>query len=59
MVRLQQQGDQIIPFRGVGRSFYLCFECINNSKATKGLAKRFVQDEEQFVKFLKELIKNG
>jgi len=59
MVRLQQIDSDIITYRGLGRSFYLCKECIDNNKKIKGLTKRFRQDEEQFVKFLKELVKNG
>ncbi len=59
MVRLQQESNQVIKYRGYGRSFYLCHDCINNTKKIKGLTKRFKQNEERFVKFLKELIKNG
>jgi len=59
MVRLQQNDNQIIEYQGQGRSFYLCHGCINTKKKTKGLAKRFKQDEERFTKFLKELIKHG
>jgi len=59
MVRLQQMHGNIIAYKGSGRSFYLCRECIDNNKKIKGLTKRFKQDEEQFVKFLKELVKNG
>ncbi len=59
MARLQQDSNQVIKYPGHGRSFYLCQDCINNTKKIKGLTKRFKQDEERFVKFLKELIKNG
>ena len=59
LVRLQQEGNQVISYQGCGRSFYLCHECISDKKRIKGLTKRFKQDEEQFVKLLKELIKNG
>lgn len=59
MLRLQDSEDGIIAYSGEGRSFYICNECIYNEKKTKGLAKRFKQQEERFVKFLKELIKNG
>jgi len=59
MVRLQHDANQIIAYQGQGRSFYLCHDCINTKKKTKGLAKRFKQDEERFTKFLKELIKYG
>ena len=59
MIRLQHRDSKILAYQGVGRSFYLCHECINNEKKIKGLAKRFKQDYRQFVKFLKELVKNG
>lgn len=59
MVRLQQVDSSITAYSGFGRSFYICSECIDNNKKIKGLAKRFKQDEEQFVKFLKELVKYG
>ncbi|MEA3492407.1 MAG: DUF448 domain-containing protein [Campylobacterota bacterium] len=59
MVRLQQDANIITTYRGYGRSFYLCHDCINNEKKIKGLTKRFKQDRERFVKFLKELVKNG
>ncbi|MEA3454912.1 MAG: DUF448 domain-containing protein [Campylobacterota bacterium] len=59
MIRLQQDTNQINAYQGRGRSFYLCHNCINSKKKTKGLAKRFKQDEERFTKFLKELIKHG
>jgi len=58
MVRLQQVESKIVAYRGFGRSFYVCNECIDNNKI-KSLTKRFKQDRERFVKFLKELVKNG
>ncbi|MBN2824376.1 MAG: DUF448 domain-containing protein [Campylobacterales bacterium] len=59
LIRLQQKQKHIVPFCGVGRSFYLCCSCINDPKKIKGLTKRFAQNEEHFVKFLKEQIENG
>ena len=59
LVRVEQNGSDIVNYSGVGRSFYICYNCINNEKKVKGLAKRFGQDRERFVKFLKELVKNG
>ncbi len=59
LVRLQQSENEILSYQGVGRSFYICHECINNEKKIKGLTKRFKQDKERFIKFLKELVKNG
>ncbi len=59
LVRLQQNENEIVSYQGIGRSFYICHECINNEKKIKGLTKRFKQDKERFIKFLKELVKNG
>ena len=59
LIRLRQEGQNVIAFDGKGRSFYLCDLCAKNEKKIKGLTKRFKQDEERFVKLLKELINNG
>jgi len=59
LIRLKLEGNDVVGFDGKGRSFYLCDSCSKNEKKIKGLVKRFKQDEEQFTKLLKELIKNG
>ena len=59
LIRLRQDGKEVIAFDGIGRSFYLCVECIKNEKKVKGLVKRFKQDLEPFTKLLKELMNNG
>ncbi len=59
LIRLKLEGKDVVAFDGRGRSFYLCDICSKNEKKIKGLTKRFKQDEEYFVKLLKELIKNG
>ena len=59
LIRLKQEEENVIAFDGKGRSFYLCDLCAKNEKKIKGLTKRFKQDEERFVKLLKELINNG
>ena len=62
LIRLQQNNNQIFPYMGKGRSFYLCGICGENEKKIKGLIKRFrlsADDSERFVKYLKELDKNG
>jgi len=59
LIRLKLEGKDIVVFDGKGRSFYLCDTCSRNEKKIKGLTKRFKQDEERFVKLLKELINNG
>jgi len=59
LIRLKLEGKDVVLFDGKGRSFYLCSSCSKNEKKIKGLTKRFKQEEERFVKLLKELIKNG
>ena len=62
LIRLQQNNNNIFPYTGQGRSFYLCNICGTNEKKIKGLTKRFrlsTDDSERFVKYLKELDKNG
>jgi predicted RNA-binding protein YlxR (DUF448 family) len=62
LIRLQQDNNTIFPYTGQGRSFYLCSICSKNEKKIKGLVKRFrlsTDDSERFVKYLKELNKNG
>jgi len=55
LIRLKQEGKDIVAFDGQGRSFYLCPVCAVNEKKIKGLIKRFQQNEERFVTLLKEL----
>ena len=52
LIRLRQDGKEVVAFTGMGRSFYLCVECIQNEKKVKGLVKRFNQDAEQFTGLL-------
>ena len=59
LIRLKLEGTDVVAFNGKGRSFYLCDVCVKNEKKIKGLTKRFKQDEERFVKLLKELMNNG
>ncbi len=59
LIRLKLEGKDVVVFDGKSRSFYLCDSCSKNEKKIKGLTKRFKQDEERFVKLLKELVKNG
>ena len=59
LIRLRQEGKEVLAFDGKGRSFYLCIACVKNEKKVKGLVKRFKQEEERFSKLLKELMNNG
>jgi predicted RNA-binding protein YlxR (DUF448 family) len=55
LIRLKQEDKEFVASDGKGRSFYLCDMCVSNEKKIKGLVKRFKQDEERFIKLLKEL----
>ena len=55
LIRLKLSGKEVVAFDGMGRSFYLCDECVKNDKKVKGLVKRFKQDAEQFTKLLTKL----
>ena len=57
LIRLKQEGNDVIAYNGYGRSFYLCEDCSKNEKKVKGLVKRFRLEEERFVKLLMELTK--
>jgi len=52
LIRLKQDGKEIVAFDGTGRSFYLCKACVIDEKKLKGLAKRFRQDQEQLARLL-------
>ena len=55
LIRLKQEGSEVVASDGKGRSFYLCDICVHNEKKIKGLVKRFKQDEERFTMLLKTL----
>ncbi len=59
LIRLKQDGKEIVVFDGTGRSFYLCRNCVMNEKKCKGLAKRFKQDAEQLARLLEKLVQAG
>jgi predicted RNA-binding protein YlxR (DUF448 family) len=56
LIRLKQDGKEIVAFDGTGRSFYLCQACVKDEKKRKGLAKRFKQDLEQLARLLGTLV---
>jgi predicted RNA-binding protein YlxR (DUF448 family) len=55
LIRLREEAKLVVKYSGIGRSFYLCNSCVQNEKKVKGLVKRFKQDQERFVKLLREL----
>ncbi|HIQ47063.1 MAG TPA: DUF448 domain-containing protein [Sulfurovum sp.] len=55
LIRLKQEGKDVIASDGLGRSFYLCDICSTNEKKIRGLVKRFKQDEAKFTALIKTL----
>ncbi len=55
LIRLKQEGKDVIASDGKGRSFYLCDICSTNEKKIKGLVKRFKQNETQFTALIEKL----
>jgi predicted RNA-binding protein YlxR (DUF448 family) len=39
MLRFQCKNREVIPFLGIGRSFYICKSCINSKKLDKIIQK--------------------
>jgi len=49
----------LIPFSGIGRSFYLCDECLlDYSKVEKALYRN-CKNKDNYIEQLKEIVGNG
>ncbi len=59
LLRLQCEDKKITKYKGFGRSFYICKECLNNKNLAKNLAKICKMDPKLALKMLKEIIDNG
>jgi predicted RNA-binding protein YlxR (DUF448 family) len=55
LIRLQLINGDVVRYRGFGRSFYICQECIVDEKRVKNIIRRFsIKNGESFLKILKE-----
>jgi len=59
LIRIQFDNGRAIPYRGEGRSCYLCHPCSRNAKRIRQITKRFKIGEEEFLKLIKELSTDG
>jgi predicted RNA-binding protein YlxR (DUF448 family) len=59
LIRIQFDGGRVFPYRGMGRSSYLCRTCSQDIKRIRKIAKRFRIEEAEFVKLLKEYNTDG
>ena len=61
LMRFQCENKRIVTHTGVGRSFYICKECINSKHLHKSLnrvcKKNF--NKEEVIRNLKEIAVNG
>lgn len=59
LLRLQCKDKKIITHSGIGRSFYICKECLTQQKIAKKLARICKVDVVSALNMLKEIIDNG
>ncbi len=59
LIRLQLHERHVIPFSGIGRSFYLCPSCAANVKRMRGIAKRLGTEHDALLTILKEFTTHG
>jgi len=61
LYRLQKEESIVIKYRGVGRSFYLCKECLMSKHIEKKIAGRMklnITSVEELIKELSSNVKN-
>ena len=58
LLRLQCYEGELKSFSGVGRSFYLCQECLNDDKKTQKSLMRICKtgEKEKLLNKLKEIV---
>jgi len=54
LIRLQCIDNNLSLFKGVGRSFYVCSNCVSSKKFLKFVSKMCNSDIEKVKKILKE-----
>jgi len=61
LYRLQNREGILVKYQGIGRSFYLCNDCLNSKHIEKKIAGRMKLDlksVEELIKELKSNVKN-
>jgi len=54
LIRMQCKNGKITQFEGSGRSFYVCYDCIDSSKLIKMLAYKCKSDKNSIKEMIKE-----
>ena len=57
--RFQCIKKQIIAYSGIGRSFYICLDCLNQSKQLEKALYRHCKNKDEYIVQLKEILNNG
>lgn len=59
LLRLQCSEKKLIPFSGIGRSFYLCQMCLKDFKKVEKALYRNCKNKDNYIEQLKEIVGNG
>jgi len=52
LIRLQCDNQKLISFKGIGRSFYVCKDCISSKKVINYIAKQCNITKEEAKNFI-------
>jgi predicted RNA-binding protein YlxR (DUF448 family) len=58
LIRVQKRDGNLIWYSGKGRSFYLCYKCLEKQHIAKIVAKREKLNLESVEELIKELVSN-
>ncbi len=57
--RLQCIDKRLIKFTSIGRSFYICNDCLDNTKKLEKSLYRQCKNKDNYIAQLKEIFENG
>jgi predicted RNA-binding protein YlxR (DUF448 family) len=59
LTRLQCKDKKLVLFSGIGRSFYLCDECLQNENKLEKALYRNCKNKDEYIVQLREILRNG
>ena len=57
--RLQCKEKKLITFSGIGRSFYICNDCLKDDKRVEKSLYRNCKNKDNYIVQLREILKYG
>jgi predicted RNA-binding protein YlxR (DUF448 family) len=57
--RLQCKDKKLLPFSGIGRSFYICNGCLDDEKKIEKAFYRNCKNKDNYIVQLREILKYG